>query len=105
MSGDQGHIERCKNEIHAILERARGTVRMKAAPQHQAILLDGVERVQESITVWDLASISSNLLRAKDDCRKVMRGRPVDMVMILNELDSLEQEIGRLIPLMKKQKH
>jgi hypothetical protein len=105
MSGDQGKIERAKNEIHSIMERARGAVRMKAAAHNQAILLDGIDRVQEAVSVWDLAGISSNLLRAKDDCRKVMRGKPVDMVLILNELDSLEMEIGRLIPIMKQQKH
>jgi len=105
MSGDQGHIERCKNEIHTIMERARGAIRMKCAPYNQTLLLDGVERVKDSVAIWDLAGISSNLLRAKDDTRKVMRGKPVDMVLILNELDSLEQEIGRLIPLMKKPKH
>ncbi len=105
MSGDQGHIERIKNDIHGIMERARGAVRMKVQPRDQTMLLDGIDRVGESLSVWDLAGISSNLLRAKDDCRKCMRGKPVDMVLILNELDSLEQEIGRLIPLMKKNKH
>ena len=105
MSTDQGQIERCKNEIHTIMERARGTIRTKAQPHNQTILLDGVERIKDAVAVWDLAGISSNLLRAKDDARKVMRGKPVDMVMILNEFDSLEQEIGRLIPLMKKGKH
>jgi len=105
MSGDQGHIERIKNDIHGIMERARGVVRTKVQPRDQTMLLDGIERVQDAIAIWDLAGISSNLLRAKDDTRKCMRGKPVDMVMILNELDSLEQEIGRLIPLMKKGKH
>ena len=105
MSGDQGHIERAKNEINSIMERARGAIRMKVQPRDQSMLLDGIERVKESVAIWDLAGISSNLLRAKDDTRKCMRGKPVDMVLILNELESLDQEIGRLIPLMKKNKH
>ena len=84
------------------MERARGAIRMKVQPRDQTILLDGIDRVQESINIWDLAGISSNLLRGKDDVRKCLRGKPVDMVQILNELESLEQEIGRLIPLMSK---
>ena len=99
---DQGKIERCKADINHIMERARGAIRMKVQPRDQTILLDGIDRVQESINIWDLAGISSNLLRGKDDVRKVLRGKPVDMVQILNELESLEQEIGRLIPMMSK---
>jgi len=99
---DQGKIERCKADINHIMERARGAIRMKVQPRDQTILLDGIDRVQESINIWDLAGISSNLLRGKDDVRKCLRGKPVDMVQILNELESLEQEIGRLIPLMSK---
>ena|SRR5688572_9652601 len=99
---DQGKVERCKADINHIMERARGAIRMKVQPRDQTMLLDGIDRVQESIAIWDLSGISSNLLRAKDDTRKALRGKPVDMVQILNELESLEQEVGRLIPLMTK---
>src|SRR6266480_5075750 len=102
MSSEQGNIERCKSDIHHSMERARGAIRMKVAPRDQTMLLDGIDRVQESLAIWDLSGISSNLLRGKDDVRKALRGKPVDMVQILNELESLEQEIGRLIPLMSK---
>ena len=71
---EQGKIERCKADISHIMERARGAIRMKVQPRDQTLLLDGVDRVQESINIWDLAGISSNLLRGKDDVRKVLRG-------------------------------
>jgi hypothetical protein len=102
MAGNQGGIERARNDINHIMERARGAIRMKVVPRDQSILLDGIDRIQESIAIWDLSGISSNLVRGKDDVRKLLRGKPVDMVQILNELEGLEQEINKLIPLMSK---
>ena len=105
MPGDQGKIERGRNDLVTILERARGGIRMKVAMKDQRILLDAVDRVAESVAIWDVSGINSNLMRGKDDVRKTLRGRPVDMVLILNEFDAVEQEVNKLIPLMSKKKH
>lgn len=105
MPGDQGKVERSRNELVQILERARGAIRMKVPMKDQRVLLDAVDRVGESIAIWDVSGINTNLLRGKDDTRKALRGRPVDMVLILNELDAIEMEVGKLIPLMSKKKH
>ena len=104
MPGDQGKIERGRNDLHTILERARGGIRMKVAMKDQRMLLDAVDRVAEAVAIWDVSGMNANLMRGKDDVRKALRGRPVDMVLILNEFDAVEQEINKLIPLMSRKK-
>lgn len=104
MSGDQGKVERGKNELAQMLERARGGIRMKVPMKDQRMLLDAVDRIAEAIAIWDVSGLSANLLRGKDDARKVLRGRPVDMVLIINEFEGIEQEVSKLIPLMNKKK-
>ena len=103
--GSAGDIERAKNDIKQTLERLRGTIRMKVAPRDQSEMLDVTERVQEAIAIWDVSGIGTNLLRGKDTARRVLRGKAVDMVLIINELDSVETLVGKLIPLMSKHKH
>lgn len=102
---DNGAIERARNDIKQTLERLRGTIRTKVQPRDQTELLDTVERVQEAIAIWDVSGIGSNLLRGKDTTRRVLRGKAVDMVLILNEMESVETLVGKLIPLMSKKKH
>ena len=77
MSGDAGKIEKSRNDLDQMLERARGAIRMKVPPRDQTLLLDGIDRIREAVAIWDVSGINSNLLRGKDDCRKVLRGRPV----------------------------
>ncbi len=103
MSGSQGAIERSKSEIKQILERVRGAIRMRVHPRDQAQMLDAVDRIQDScLNALDPSSIGTNLQRGKDSARKVLRSKPVDMVQILNEIDGLEQEIGKLMQIMNK---
>ena len=103
MAGSQADIERSKYDIKQILERVRGAVRMKVHPRDQAQMLDAVDRIQEVVLgAIDPASIGTNLQRGKDDARKVLRNRPVDMVQILNELEGLEQEVSKLLALLHK---
>lgn len=105
MAGTAGDIERARNDIKQTLERLRGTIRMKIQPRDQSEMLDCVERVQESIAIWDVSGIGSYLLRGKDTARRVLRGKAVDMVLILNEMETVETLVGKLIPLMSKHKH
>ena len=105
MSSDQGAIERFKNDLKQTLERLRGVVRTKIPARDQAELLDVVERVQEAIAIWDVSGVSSYLLRGKDTTRRVLRGKAVDMVLILNEMETVETLVGKLVPLMSKHKH
>lgn len=98
-----GAIERSKSEIKQILERVRGSIRMRVSARDQAQLLDAVDRIQDVILgALDPSSIGTNLLRGKDATRKVLRSKPVDMVMVLNELDGLEQEVSKLLQLLNK---
>jgi hypothetical protein len=105
MPGNAGEIERARNDIKQTLERLRGTIRMKVLPRDQSELLDVAERVQESIAIWDVSGIGSYLLRGKDTARRVLRGKAGDMVMILNEMETIETLVNKLIPLMSKHKH
>jgi hypothetical protein len=100
-----GEIERVKNDIKQTLERLRGVVRTKIPARDQTELLDVVERVQESIAIWDVSGVGSYLLRGKDTTRRVLRGKAVDMVLILNEMETVETLVGKLVPLMSKHKH
>ena len=100
-----GEIERFKNDLKQTLERLRGVVRTKIPARDQSELLDVVERVQESIAIWDVAGVGSYLLRGKDTTRRVLRGKAVDMVLILNEMETVETLVGKLAPLMSKHKH
>ena len=100
-----GEIERTKNDIKQTLERLRGVIRMKMPPREQSEMLDVVERVQEAVAVWDVSGIGSYLLRGKDTTRRVLRGKAVDMVLILNEMESVETLVTKLVPLLSKQKH
>jgi hypothetical protein len=102
---DNGAIERAKNDIKQTLERLRGTIRTKVVPRDQAELLDIAERVQEAIAIWDVSGIGTYLLRGKDTARRVLRGKAVDMVLIINEMETVETLVGKLIPLMSKKKH
>jgi len=100
-----GEIERVKNDLKQTLERLRGVVRTKIPARDQTELLDVVERVQESIAIWDVSGVGSYLLRGKDTTRRVLRGKAVDMVLILNEMETVETLFGKLVPLMSKHKH
>jgi len=100
-----GEIERVKNDLKQTVERLRGGVRTKIPPRDQSELLDVVERVQESIAIWDVSGVGSYLLRGKDTTRRVLRGKAVDMVLILNEMETVETLVGKLVPLMSKHKH
>jgi hypothetical protein len=103
MSGNQAGIERQKTEIKSILERVRGAIRTKVHPRDQAQMLDSVDRIQDVVLgALDPTSIGTNLLRGKDTARKILRSKPVDMVQILNELDGLETEIGKLLAIVNK---
>lgn len=103
--GSAGDIERARNDIKQTLERLRGTIRMKVTPRDQSEMLDIVERVQESIAIWDVSGIGSYVLRGKDTVRRILRGKAVDMVLILNEFETVETLVGKLVPLMSKHKH
>jgi len=103
MSSSQGAVEKAKAEIKQILERVRGAIRMRVHPRDQSQMLDDVDRIQEScLNALDPSAVGTNLQRGKDSARKVLRSKPVDMVQILNELDGLEQEIGKLMQIMNK---
>lgn len=103
MGSANAAIEKQKTEIKSILERVRGAIRTKVHPRDQAQLLDAVDRIQDVVlTALDPSSIGTNLLRSKDTARKVLRAKPVDMVQILNELDGLETEIGKLLAVVNK---
>jgi hypothetical protein len=103
MSANQGAIEKAKTEIKQIIERVRGSIRMRVHPRDQAQMLDAVDRIQETcLNALDPAALGTNLQRGKDAARKALRNRPVDMVQILNEIDGLEQEIGKLLAIVNK---
>jgi hypothetical protein len=103
MSANQGAIERSKNEIKQILERVRGAIRMRVHPRDQTQLLDAVDRIQETcLNALDPSTLSTNIQRSKDDARKVLRSKPVDMVQILNEIDGLEQEVVKLLSILNR---
>src|SRR5690349_14294366 len=103
MSSNQGAIERSKNEIKQILERVRGAIRTRVHPRDQTQLLDSVDRIQEScINALEPGALGTNRQRRRDDARKVLRARPVDMVQILNEIDGLDQEIQTLPSIANK---
>jgi hypothetical protein len=103
MSENQAAIERSKSEIKSILERVRGAIRMRVHPRDQTQLLDAVDRIQETcLNALDPNAVTTNLQRGRDDTRKVLRTKPVDMVQILNEMDGLETEIAKLLAILNK---
>ena len=103
MPADPAAIERSKLEIKSILERVRGAIRMRVHPRDQTQLLDAVDRIQDTcIIAIDAAAVTTNLQRGRDDTRKVLRSKPVDMVQILNEMDGLETEIAKLLAIINK---
>jgi hypothetical protein len=103
MGGNQGAIEKSKNEIKQILERVRGAIRTRVHPRDQTQLLDDIDRIQEScLNALDPNALGTNVQRSRDSARKVLRNRPVDMVQILNEIDGLDQEIAKLLAVINK---
>ena len=67
-------------------------------------MLDAVDRIQEtsSARARPRAPSARTFMRGKDDARKVLRSKPVDMVQILNEIDGLETEIAKLLAIVNK---
>jgi hypothetical protein len=103
MAGNPAAVEKAKADIKQILERVRGAIRMRVHPRDQTQLLDAVDRIQETcINALDPTAVTTNLQRGRDDTRKVLRTKPVDMVQILNEMDGLETEIAKLLAIVSK---
>ena len=100
--GGQADIEKRKADLKQGIERLRGAIRMKVHPRDQASMLDAVDRIQETILGADSSSAAGNFQRGKDNARKILRSRPVDMVQILNELDGLEDEFAKLLQNLTK---
>ena len=100
--GSQADIEKRRTDLKQGLERLRGAIRMKVHPRDQSQMLDAVDRIQECILGADASQAAGNFRAGKDNARKILRSRPVDMVQILNELDGLEDEFSKLIQNLSK---
>ena len=100
--GNQAAVERAKWDIKQCLERVRGAIRLKVHPRDQGQLLDAVDRIQDQVlgATPDTGTLQGSFIRGKDQARKALRARPADMVQILNEMDGLEDEVGKLIQAM-----
>lgn len=103
--GNSAEIEKAKWDIKQCLERVRGAIRMKVHPKDQGFLLDAIDRIQEEIlnaAAPDAGKLQGSFIRGKDQTRKSMNKRPADMVQILNELDGLSDEVGKLLQVINK---
>ncbi len=86
-------------DIAASIERLRGLVRTRLEPRFQGELFEISDRIQQIVLRRDVdtARFQEQVQNARDVVRRGLRSQPSDMVQFLNELESIEKSVLKLL--------
>lgn len=87
--------EKQLQDIKSGLERLRNAIRSTVVPRDQNKFLVVIDQIQEMVlhSNVQLDTIQGQIQRTRGTTRRHLRGRPTDMIRLLNSLDGIEKDV------------